>query len=328
MPPEQDSRIVQLSPEDGVALDAMLAARRGEGAAPLSPEQAERAVRVEQVLQLLDHDHVEDPPASLVERTLARVNEDRQALRFARQVEALSAPATTFGWYELGALAAALLIMSGLAIPMLSKHRGDADRVACSSGLQAAGAAFHAYAADNQGMLPRYKVAPGHTWYHVGLGLDPDGNATSNSQNLRLIIRRRYIDPRTLSCTGNPNAPKSFSADAIDWKRHDQVPYSYQNMIVRWIPNVERYAHRPLLADKNPLLIILPGKPLVMRTNDFSRSSAAHQGGQNVLRTEGSVAWHTSPDIDDDNIWTPRGVLDEIVGNETPAGPDDSHLTP
>lgn len=340
MPESHDMEPIasSLSPADAEILDAILAARAGSPVA-LDPARAERAERMARLLALLEACPVEDPGPDLVDRTLAQVRaarqrEAEQRMRFARQIEDLSGPALSFGWHEAAALAASLLIVAVLALPMLARNKAEARRVACAASMQAAGAAFQAYAADHEQMLPRGPAKPGQTWFHVGSQPTAGEPFQSNSQHLRLLIGGRYIDPRTFTCAANPHTPRKDDADAVDWACHEQVPFSYQNQFTERPLNLAVSPGMVILADKNPLFIIRPGQPLTLRPGvrpdaptTYQRLQV-HMDGQNILAADGTVSWRTSPIMSNgDNIWSVLGV-NTYRGDEMPTTPDDSHLIP
>ena len=137
---------VGLNSEDANAVDALLAGHQNIESDPSPTNQSPRVVKAKQVLGLLDAYDVAPPPPELFQSTLARVGEakQRRTLRrgrqqFAQQIQTLSVPASSFGWRETMAVAASLLVMATLMIPILHANQADAQRVACAAHLQAAG---------------------------------------------------------------------------------------------------------------------------------------------------------------------------------------------
>jgi hypothetical protein len=323
----REQRLVSLSPADGAALDGLLETRSGGLQAVAAPaDQTERLQRVENVLGLLDCHPVDPPPADLVDQTLARINESRQQHRFAQQIAQLSVPTGGFGWYEMGALAASLVIMVSLALPMLSRNREDARRIRGASNLANAGVAFSSYAADHDGLLPRRPMLEGAPWYMVGDGLGPDGTARSNSQHSFLLIEKRYIDPRVLRCPGNPHAQTHFEAGATDWNSHAHT--SFSSPVTRVVVRIEHSPSQILLVDKNPMFDIRRGEPLRFHSGvTVDTSTLMHGGrGQNMLFSNGSVLWTTKPELEGDKLWMIRGASN-LKGHELPE-PDDVFIGP
>ncbi len=344
MADESDAKndIVSLSEADAMALDAILSRRAeadtagnesgNDGNSPTEPDQ-QRVERVSAVLGLLDHYRPVEPPADLVERTISRVDESRQQARFAQQIADLSGPSLNFGWYELGAVAASLLIMASLALPMMARNQDNARRIACASNVQSAGSALRSYAADYGGVLPRVPVSPGAKWYQVGEQADAQGEYHSNSAHLYLVIRHRYVDPRNTSCPGNLTAAASPDPFAHDWASADETSYSFHNQFTDSPFHLDNSPRMAILADKNPIFNIRPGQPL-RRRSDIGANSALHgTRGQNVLTADGAVFWMDRPVMTDggrpgqDYLWAIRDQSD-YQGNETPDEPQDAHLIP
>ncbi|MBH06702.1 MAG: hypothetical protein CMJ20_10310 [Phycisphaeraceae bacterium] len=320
---------VGLNSEDANAVDALLAGHQNIESDPSLTNQTPRVVKAKQVLGLLDAYDVAPPPPDLFQSTLARVGEAKQRRQFAQQIQTLSVPASSFGWREAMAVAASLLVMATLMIPILHANQADAQRVACAANLQAAGVGLRSYAADF-GTLPRGKVRPGSTWYEVGQSPDEDGFVRSNSQHLYLLIRNRYLSPATLSCAANVHTPRHVDPGATDWASHAAVPFSYQNQFAIQIPKFGQLPNiMALLADKNPLFVIQKGQPFRLRVNIGTESpSAVHGSGQNILSVDGAVRWSIRPQtVEGDNIWTIKGVR-IFAGDEAPTQIGDSHLIP
>jgi len=288
------------------------------------------------VLDLLGKHPAEEPPPDLVKRTLATVVHARQRERFQQQVRTLAGTPQRFSLLDIAAVAAVIVAAVSLLWPAISTTRNDARRVACANNLSAAGAAIGAYAADNNGQMPRYANQPGTPWYRVGEQAragDDHGPVHSNSAQLYLLVRRGYIQPQALACPENPNAPRRVSSEFFDWPSADAVSYSYQNQYGPQPMILEQNPGIAILADKNPLFVIAAPRPgqtirFVFRRDLPSNSpSSLHGTGQNILRADGAVGWSAQPILPNgDNIWLVTGV-ETYVGQETPQ-PGDSHLVP
>jgi hypothetical protein len=334
----------KLGPADAAAVDVAMEAReraaagqgalRFTGAGEPSGQDAERARRVAAIFAMLDRSVLEEPPAGLADRALARVARVRQQGRFARQVDDLTAAPVAFRWTELIAVAAVLLLGLSVLWPILVHTRGTALQAQCAQNLATAGTAIGSYAHDHNGLAPRAAVVPGSTWWNVGTPLGPGGAVQSNSANLYLLAREHYLKPGVLACPENPNAPAGMDDSQVDWPNGLAVSYSYQNQFGPAL-RLEAYPHIILLADKNPLFTVSSGDVHVLRFRDdlpAETNSALHQSrhGQNILRADGMVLWTNSPAINIDghidNIWTLPQVV-HYTGTETPA-PGHSQLVP
>ncbi len=342
-PDQTEPTPATLCPQDAAVLDAMLEARAaGSAQGPLPPGSAERARRVRDLLGLLDHagdqhddqitdDHLDE----LTTRTLDALSEQRQRQRFAQQVAIFAEPRRTMGvaWRQVMTAAAVFLIGLSLLLPVLNKVDADAKRTACASNLQAVGAGFGSFANSHQGELPRYaQQAP--SWWRVGQG-DERRPVASNSANLYLLVRGGYIDPDLLNCPANEDAPDAGAMNArhFDYANHRAVSFSYQNQSGEPI-RLDHVAAVAILADKNPLFVITPGRFATRVDLTTAAPSVVHgKRGQNVLLGNGSVTWTVRPIIERadggeaDNIWTVRGIT-TYTGDETPADTQDSFLVP
>jgi hypothetical protein len=318
-------KIVGLSPQDAQAVDHVL-----DGGAPGAPgdapADARRVAKVRDVLALLDQWEAQQPPADLARRTMERINDVRNRRRFAEQAQALAGAPGAFRWSELIAVAAVLMIGLSVMWPVLSQMRDDARRVACATNLASAGGALRSYAADHAGMLPRGLIRPNDVWYRVGEPAAPNGFVRSQSKNLFLLVSAGYLPGDTLACPTNPNAELGLSPSRDDWSGPRGVSYSSQNNFRAQPLRIDAAPNLALLADKTPLI---NGSVFQRDLLSTSPSELHNRLGQNVLRANGAVRWTSEPVLDDDNIWLPRRIrIDELHGNEVPAGPDDAFLVP
>jgi hypothetical protein len=335
---DYEIRTVTLGPADAAAVDSALESRARQqtspqtaaglhlaGAAVASEQEAVRARRVAELFALLDRCPVQDPPADLTDRALARIAHLRQQRRFARQVDDLTAPPVAFRWTELLAVAAVLMLGLSVLWPMLVHSRHDALQQDCAKNLAVAGSAIGSYANDHDDLPPRLPVKPGSVWWNVGAPAEPGGAAQSNSAHLYRLVRLGYVEPSALACPENANAPRDLSAGQADWPNGLAISYSYQNQFGPEV-RLNDAPHMILLGDKNPLFTASADDMHVLHFRDdlpADSPSALHQSrGQNVLRADGKVLWTSGPNItiDDhiDNIWTLPGVV-HYTGTEVPA---------
>lgn len=346
-------RITRLSPDDALALDALLDQRRlhagdlrltpgtpgipgtpaslaasatSDGPAAGEASDPRRMQRVASLLSLLEQCPAEEPSPSLAERTLAAVHNQRQRERFVQQVSALTAPTVAFRWNELIAVAAVLMIGVSLAWPLLSESRSEARRIACQSNLQAAGVALANYAGDHQGLMPRARQGPNTLWWDIGQDPAAEIPLRSNAANMYVLAREGYLAPQTLNCPENPQAPRHMSLPMLDWPSPTQVSYSYQSQDTPRAIRLVTGGNVPVIADRNPLLTVNLNHPARLQFRQdlpLDTASSLHQyRGQNVLMTNGSVIWSPSPVLGQDNIWI-NGDHHEGVEDE----PGDANLT-
>jgi len=327
--------ITHLSRRDGQILDAVLETGR-------SPHQADpnRAERLDHLLAVIGQCPAEDPNPDLGDRTLQHIRQQRNEARLAAQIQMLRGDGDSgggrfsFSWAQMGVAAAVVVIAFSLLLPMLAHNRHLAHRFLCQQNLHDASQAMGAFAADNNGILPRGDVEPGSVWWNVGEDRKPDQPVRSNSAHLYLLVRQGYASPQMLSCPSNEHVhPENLGPDRHDWPEPQAVSYSYQNQYtaepIRLAPN----ADLAVLADKNPLFTSRTGR--VVYDPDQPKTAASRQHnrrGQNVLTLDGAAVWRLTPTIDrpgaePDNIWGLRGV-DRYTGTEAPRQPDDSFLVP
>jgi hypothetical protein len=350
-------RIPRLSEADERAIDALVARWSGQAQADAGPAAAmddERLAQVEKLLGLLRHDALagEAVPQDLTRRTMQRIADTRQRVRFAQQVRMLAGGAdasqggSRFVWPDLAAVAAIILIGLSLLLPMLGRSQARARQIACANNLAAAGMGLGQYAADYHGVLPRQAVNPGSNWYQVGAPTNADGSVRSNSAHIYLLIRRGYVRPQTMNCPENADAVAAQTlTGAHDWPSAKAVSYSYQNQFAAQPIRVDRAPQLVVLADKNPLFVIEMNGLTFRRNVPTDSPSAMHLrlDGQNVLSISGTVRFTARPLIagpelasestatSPDNIWliNGRGVQADYTGTEAPANAEaDAFLVP
>jgi len=330
-----------LSADDARVVDALLEAmasgvEQASIAQAVAPGDAERAKKVAAWMALIGQMPAETPPLDLTQRTMERVADVRRREWFAEQAQALSAPRVGMGWNDIGALAAIILIVASLVIPMLGQVRSDARKYACNENLSNAGMAFSRYAADNNDRMPRRETKPGTVWWNVGQpqqkGKVAAGPVESNSAHAYLLVRGGYIAPEGLNCPENQFAPRMMTRDMLDFRRPEDLSYSTQNAYGPQAIRVSTASSMAVAADKNPLFSPRIDRQLGLEyRNDLPANtpSALHAGkGQNILFLGGNVFWSKNPTLPNgDNIWLLNGVK-SYKGTEYPTNPYDSFLVP
>mgnify|MGYP006278764241 FL=1 len=320
-----DAQPLKLSDADREALDALVdAGLRLEGVAA---SHRDRAARLLMVMGVLDHLPTTDP-GDIAERTIARVAEARRSAAAASGREVVGRIGPGMRWTDVAAIAAMVLIAVGLAFPVLSHNRAQADKAACAAHMQQAGLGFSRYADAHGGALPHTSSRPGDPWWNTNQ-FDENGNTQSNSAHLFVLVRNGYVDPADLQCAGRKITFRISPAQAThmrDWPNADATSFSYPNMFVQEKPRWQDSRVRIVLADENPLFTsgqYRNGIPF-----DAPSPNHAVLGGQNALLNDGSVDWLRAPVVEaDDNIWRIEG-LEEYHGNEVPEDPSDAFLVP
>ncbi len=332
---QPDVPIHSLCETDGLALDALLAARAGgSDRGPTPPGLGERTDKVTELLSLLDQDAVADPSADLTARTLQAIRASEQRKRFTEQVQMLAEPRRTLGfdWKQLMTAAAVFIIGTCLLIPVMDRQQADSRRIAGAGNMRYTGAALASYAVDNLGQMPRGDIRPGTVWWDVG---QPQSVNGSNSAHLYRLVSKGYADIEYLTCPENEHALRqALGPEHRDWTGPKAVSFSYQN---QYTPKMLRLVDAPsmaVIADRNPLFEVRDDQIFFNPDTPFNAPSRAHRGmGQNVLTADGVVTWSVRPTLEPldtnapDNIWAASGI-DFYTGTEIPADPYDNMLIP
>ncbi len=336
------TRLRSLSPADGIVLDAVLEARSRDlepgYTGPMPADSAQRAQRINQLLNLLAQYPLEDPADDLIERTMAKLRETRQRERFAEQVAMLRGPRPSVGagWRQIVAAVAVFLVGFSLLLPTLERNRQESQRLVGASHLASAGMGFGQYAQDNADALPRRYLTLGSPWWNVGKPITAENQPVeSNSAHLYLLVRRGYVSPETLSHPANPDAPLpgQMTAQHQDWLRPEQVSFSYQNQYRLDPFSLSDNSALVLLADRNPIFVVRIGRIVQDTATPLDAPSRVYgDRGQNLLTADGAVTFTRRPiaprgSAAGDLIWGARGVK-SYSGTEQPTDANDVFLVP
>jgi hypothetical protein len=237
----------------------------------------------------------------------------------------------SFRLADVLAAAAAILLVSAFTMPVLNSLTEDGRRRVCQSNLQAAGLGFGLYALSNDDALPMATAGFGGGWAQVG---EP---GRSQSANLFTLVRSGLVQPWELSCPGNEHAPRgTMDREAGDWRRLEEVSYSYRLMPVGQGRLDRLDSGAVVLADRSPVLLAgIAGR----RISPEAPSPNHGREGQHLLAIDGGMSWRASPVLENgDNIWLPREIERAVRdvrrkfgyfdGVELPESPDDTFLGP
>ncbi|MEM0913706.1 MAG: hypothetical protein AAGK09_03760, partial [Planctomycetota bacterium] len=192
------------------------------------------------------------------------------------------------------------------------------------------------YALANNGILPKRDALPGSSWWNVGEEPDELGRVQSNSAHLFQLVRHEYVTVDALGSPANPHAPAAdqLTANHHDFERPEQISFSYQNQFTPYAIRLDKHAGMVVLADKNPLIVVKNGKFTFADAMPHDACSGMYgKAGQNMLFTNGAVAWSESPVIKNettgklDNLYTSPGVK-AYTGTELPSHEGDVQLVP
>jgi hypothetical protein len=140
----------------------------------------------------------------------------------------------------------------------------------------------------------------------------------SNAANLYTLPRAGYARLSDLACAGNPAACRNGRCEpgAMDWSCLDEVSYSYQIMFGDHRPRWNAAGRHVVLTDRSPVVRrAVRGEAI----NPDENSSNHGGAGQNLLFSDGSAQWTSSPVLPDgDNIWLPKPRVVEVTFVRTP----------
>ncbi len=322
----------QLSSADQQALDQYI--DNGYDTNQVQPEFESRAIKCDQIGEAITSS-VHDANPGLVEKTLATIQVHIDQEEAAMAMAASSGRgAFSMRWSDLISIAAILLIVASVTMPIMSGVRSKAQKSLCFDNMHAVANAFGLYAGSNRDMLPMATAGFGSTWMDVGS--TPD---RSNSSNLFTLVRTDNADLDDLACPSNPNAATGeMEPGAWDWNSLAEVSYSYRIMPPGGMraSAIAQPMGIVLLADRSPVVLRVANRqPIIPEEN-----SPNHQGkGQHMLMLDGSSRWAQSPVFEsNDNIWLPRPIeqvihqvrskLGIMTGSELPDGPTDAFVGP
>jgi hypothetical protein len=271
-----------------------------------------------------------EPPENLAVRTVARIRQAKatDALIARQESGRVSILRPTFSIRELGAVAAAALLMAVVFLPSVQEARKRSNIVRCAAQQGQIGTALLNYANENGGSLPSTS-APNNRW------LATDGEAVaSNSSGLFKLVNANYANPVTFQCpssSGGQAANFAVQAGMMDFPADKFINYSYQHTVGHGLsmndPAIQPHASQmAIMADANPLFRQGRFQPARLRASGSDNHDGA---GQNVLYLDMHAQWadHPTVGVAGNNIFLAEGIYD-YRGDETPVGPTDTFLLP
>jgi hypothetical protein len=308
-------------------------------------------------LEHLDTENYENCPDHLVEKTLAKVyshnhNSNNEQISVGQLKKLLQAesekivtkrPSFWKGLAEAVGVAAAILIVSGIFVPVTRNMRARAWQTACQANLSKIAQGFTQYAGDNRGFLPAVATKAGSPWWKVG----SDGQENqSNTRHLWLLVRNGYLEPEAFSCQGCRRG-KTVKLDRtqvgrlFDFPDRRYISYSFK-LICDPNKAVVPQKTTPLMSDANPIFeaclkttsdcrCLSKGEfePVrvsekLLRINSYNHRSK----GQNIMFSDGAVRFTSQRIFDqNDDIFTVKN-LNVYRGNEKPTCETDVFLVP
>lgn len=242
--------------------------------------------------------------------------------------------------FETAAIAAAIVMISGLLLPAVSAMRDHSRQVACSVNLGRIGRALSAYADDNDGRFASAQLQPGQPWWMVG---DQSEQPRSSTRYVWQLVRLGYVGGENFICPGHrEGCPVQYNAATMSTLRDFPSPQNISySVMLRCGQNktAQSGQRRIILSDMNPVFVSFRRRTncttqrdeyeKVLLNEDLKKllSPNHSQRGQNVLFCDGSVEFLASRFYQEDDIFTVRGV-EAYTGREVPADEKDIFLVP
>ena len=316
----------ELSPEDARILDLLADSGYDATHAGTDADSDARAERLMRLLGTLDAYPVEEADELLVDATMVRIDqherEQRSRMRLGAVRETLAARRLRMP--DFISVAAIILIGISVVWPIMHQIRTQSVDLECRDRMRALGGAFTAYATDYAGELPMMTA---------GADLSGWSRTVRHVENLTPLVEMGYCEHGHLNCPGNC-AEHGHGHEAAPANSRIVSGFSYRLPATSngRTPALGTERHSvALLGDRNPLVDVVRGVDAQNGRWIGSLTISFNHGGrgQNILLSDGSVLWMTSPVLDQpgaiDNIWLPHGASD-LRNGARPASFDDSVL--
>lgn len=273
----------------------------------LDAGEVARLLAVSRVLRRLDALRAPVADPTLLDVTLAGIDrhERAQAERLRFELDAAGPRRGRPRVPDLVAVAAILLIVASVALPLLDTVRQRSTDARCVDTLRRLGTGFIAYARDHADGVP--------TALAGSMLRFPSRQEIMNPAPL---VDLGYCDLGHLGCPGHHGDIRTLRYG------HQVIPAglgsgTQRRFRISWTaPTIITGA----MGDRSPLADawLAGGHPAPMA------AAESHGGrGQAILRTDGAVLWLLLPVVDrQDNIWLPHGAL-ELSQDAEPASPAD-----
>ena len=300
-------------------------------------------------LEHLDHEVCATCPDHLVEKTLEKLYSHTTQTSGSNQLEKLlqaesekivtKRPSFWRNFAEAVAVAAGVVILSSLFVPVTRQMRATASQTACQANLSKIARGITQYAGENNNFLPAVATKAGNPWWKVG-STEPQNQ--SNTRHVWLLVKKNYLEPEVFVCPGTREnqikLDRAQIAGLSDFPNRRYITYSFKLISE---PNKAFYPSNaaPLMSDINPIFetcLKNPGNlsksefnPITLSEKLLKINSSSHRGkGQNVMFSDGTVRF-TSQRVHDqnDDIFTLKNC-NTYCGTETASSDKDVFLVP
>ncbi len=301
-------------------------------------------------LEHLDHEMHANCPDHLVEKTLEKLylhhtetvsnRELENLLRAESEKIVTKRPSFWRNLVESAAVAAGILIIASIFVPVTRQMRAQAIKTACQANLVQVAQGITQYAGEHNGSLPAVATKAGNPWWKVG---SAEQENQSNTRHIWLLVKQDYLDPQVFVCPGSgssnmPNLEKARILILPDFPDRRYIAYSFR-LISDPNKALLPRTQSPLMSDTNPVFEACLKDPLGFSKTEFNPvklnenllkiNSSSHRGrGQNILMSDGTVKFTTQRLFDqNDDIFTVKD-LDTYRGTESPSEEKDVFLVP
>lgn len=239
-------------------------------------------------------------------------------------------------WFEIAAVAAAILFITGVSIPTLEAIRHKSNLQRCQLQMGSVFQGLRHYIEDNDGQTPSVATVAGAPWWKLG---DQGKENHSNTRNVYLLAKGAYVELDSFvcpCCKQKRSEELTLSQIRASKDFHDRtyITYSFQ-INCRKIANGKLHCRKVIMADMNPLFETLPEDfnqefRLQLNRTLLTLNSINHnRRGQNVLLGDGHIEFLKSRFLGftKDDIYTLQDT-DVYQGCEVPSCENDSFLAP
>jgi len=345
---------------------------RGRDLIAANSEAARLYAGLEETLTELDSIKYEPCPENLADLTIARLklaasagragqaqassqSNLEQLLEAERQKTAATAgiaseaktPPTQrllHNFFEIAAMAAAVVLVSGVLFPTLSHMRQKSRLTACNANMLSIGRAMNQFSTDHEKDTAGVRLAAGSPWWKIG---DQSQQSQSNTRFAWQLAKQGYVKPEVFICAGHrkavPVTPEQLLSQLQDFSSRNNISYSFRYnpiIISDKTGPLHSSSRKIVMGDMKPVFRSIPtcGNNPAKKAAEFEKilldnhlrqmcSSNHNCKGQNVLYSDGSVEFAPQRLVNGDDIFTVRGV-DTYTGTETPADENDIFLVP
>jgi len=248
----------------------------------LSPEETQRAKSILATLGLIDAYPVEDASETLVDATLARIDQYESQRHARMHISTAEVEPSSSGFKirmpDLVSVAAVILIAVSIFFYVGQGAREQSLQAECANNIAMQGRSLVNYALDHNAAIPTTQAASLGSLF---------GGTAPNRIDSQALVNGGYCDHNHLNCPGHDGESGGFS-------------YQTQSADI-WADLQSRGRVFFIISDRNPILddLLAGGNP------DPNTPSTNHGPlGQNLLRDDGSTPLAApAPIIGGDMIW-------------------------